>query len=53
MYVKLFLSLAFPFWPIAEVPGFIQQSRAIGQRGAVRLFRTRIREILQNSESSD
>ncbi|WP_228056231.1 hypothetical protein [Microcoleus sp. LEGE 07076] len=48
MYVKLFLLLAFPFFPIAEIPEFIQQSRAIGQRSAVRLFRTKIREILQN-----
>lgn len=43
-------SLAFPFLPIAEVPGFIEQSISIGQRSAVRLFRQRIREILQNSE---
>jgi len=40
-------SLAFPFLPIAEIPGFIEQSRNIGQRAAVRLFRQRIREILQ------
>jgi Uma2 family endonuclease len=39
-------SLAFPFLPIAEIPGFIEQSRNIGQRAAVRLFRQRIREIL-------
>jgi Uma2 family endonuclease len=43
-------SLAFPFLPIAEIPGFIEQSRTIGQRSAVRLFRARIREILQSSE---
>ncbi|MFB2972114.1 Uma2 family endonuclease [Aerosakkonema sp. BLCC-F183] len=43
-------SLAFPFLPIAEVPGFIEQSISIGQRSAVRLFRERIREILQNRE---
>ena len=41
-------SLAFPFLPIAEIPGFIEQSRSIGQRSAVRLFGTRIREILQS-----
>ncbi|HAX77294.1 MAG TPA: hypothetical protein DCY88_16040 [Cyanobacteria bacterium UBA11372] len=41
-------SLAFPFLPIAEVPGFIEQSKTIGQRSAVRLFRQRIQEILQN-----
>lgn len=41
-------SLAFPFLPIAEVPAFIEQSRTIGQRAAVRLFRARIREILQS-----
>jgi Uma2 family endonuclease len=39
-------SLAFPFLPVAEIPGFIEQSRTIGQRSAVRLFRQRIREIL-------
>jgi Uma2 family endonuclease len=43
-------SLAFPFLPIVEIPGFIEQSKTIGQRSAVRLFRTRIREILQISE---
>ncbi|MCU0566531.1 MAG: Uma2 family endonuclease [Oculatellaceae cyanobacterium Prado106] len=41
-------SLAFPFLPIAEVPLFIQQSQAIGQRSALRLFRSRIREILES-----
>ena len=39
-------SLAFPFLPIAEIPGLIEQSKNIGQRAAVRLFRERIREIL-------
>jgi Uma2 family endonuclease len=39
-------SLAFPFLPVAEIPGFIEQSRTIGQRAAVRLFRQRIKEIL-------
>ncbi len=41
-------SLAFPFLPVAEIPAFIEQSRTIGQRAAVRLFRQRIREILQS-----
>jgi hypothetical protein len=45
-YQEVPQSLAFPFLPIAEVPGFIEQSRTIGQRSAVRLFRQRIREIL-------
>lgn len=39
-------SLAFPFLPIAEIPGFIEQSKTIGQRACVRLFRARIREVL-------
>jgi Uma2 family endonuclease len=39
-------SLAFPFLPIAEIPSFIEQSHAIGQRSTVRLFRQRIREVL-------
>lgn len=41
-------SLAFPFLPIAEIPGFIEQSRNIGQRAAVPLFRQRIREIVSD-----
>jgi Uma2 family endonuclease len=45
-------SLAFPFLPIGEIPNFIEQSRTIGQRSAVKLFRQRIREIL-NSQSTD
>jgi len=49
MYVKLLLGLAFPFLPIAELPGFIAQSKAIGQKAAGRLFRTRIREIFGSS----
>ncbi|CBN57542.1 MULTISPECIES: Uma2 family endonuclease [Kamptonema] len=39
-------SLAFPFLPIAEIPGLIEQSKTIGQRAAVRLFRERVREVL-------
>lgn len=46
-------SLAFPFIPIAEIPDFIEQSRAIGQRSAVRLFRRRIRDILTSNETGD
>jgi Uma2 family endonuclease len=49
-YERVDRSLAFPFLPVSEIPGFIEQSRAIGQRATVRLLRTRIREILQNSE---
>lgn len=45
-YEKCDRSLAFPFLPVAEIPGLIEQSRTIGQRAAVRLFRQRIREIL-------
>jgi Uma2 family endonuclease len=45
-YEKCDRSLAFPFLPVAEIPGFIEQSRTIGQRSAVRLFRQRIREML-------
>jgi Uma2 family endonuclease len=39
-------SLAFPFLPIAEIPLLIEQSKSIGQRAAVRLFRDRVREVL-------
>lgn len=41
-------SITFPFLPIAEIPSFIEQSKTIGQRAAVRLFRKRIQEILQD-----
>ena len=39
-------SLAFPCLPMAEIPAFIEQSKTIGQRAAVRLFRDRVRELL-------
>jgi len=45
-YENCEISLAFPFLPVAEIPGFIEQSRTVGQRAAVRLFRQRIKEIL-------
>jgi Uma2 family endonuclease len=45
-YEKCDRSLAFPFLPVAEIRGFIEQSRTVGQRAAVRLFRQRIKEIL-------
>ncbi len=41
-------SLAFPFLPLDEIPGFIEQSKGVGQRLAVRSFRQRIREILES-----
>lgn len=46
-------SLAFPFLPIEEIPNFIEQSRTIGQRSAVKLFRQRIREILNKQSTGD
>ncbi len=45
-YEPVLQSVAFPFLPVGEVPGFIEQSRTVGQRSAVRLFRQRIQEIL-------
>lgn len=39
-------SLVFPFLPIAQIPVLIEQSKSIGQRAAVRLFRDRVREVL-------
>ena len=39
-------SLAFPFLTITEIPAFIEQSKTIGQRAAVRLFPDRVRELL-------
>lgn len=38
-------SLAFPFLPISEIASSIEQSKTIGQRAAVRLFRERMRKI--------
>ena len=46
-YVQVDRSLAFPCLPVAEVSELIERSREVGQRSAVRLFRARIREILQ------
>ncbi|MBD2179622.1 Uma2 family endonuclease [Planktothrix sp. FACHB-1355] len=46
-------SLAFPFLPISEIPSLIEQSRSIGQRSVVRLFRQRIREILDSRATGD
>jgi Uma2 family endonuclease len=40
-------SLAFPCLPVAEIPKFIERSKEIGQRSTVRLFRERIRELLE------
>lgn len=39
-------SIAFPFLPIAEIPGLIEQSKIIGQRAAIGLFAARVRQIL-------
>ncbi len=47
-YIPAEASLAFPFLPISEVGYFIEQSRTLGQRSAVRLFRQCIREILDS-----
>lgn len=44
-------SLAFPLFPIAEIPSLIAQSRNIGQRSVVKLFRHRISTILLDSHS--
>jgi Uma2 family endonuclease len=41
-------SLAFPCLPIAEVSDFIERSKEIGQRAAVRLFRDLTRAVLKN-----
>lgn len=39
-------SVAFPCFPIVEIPKLIEQSRTIGQRSSVRLFRQKLRESL-------
>ncbi len=46
-YVQVDRSPTFPCLPVAEIPDFIEQSKDVGQRTAVRLFRARIRELLQ------
>ncbi|MEQ8997845.1 MAG: Uma2 family endonuclease [Coleofasciculus sp. B1-GNL1-01] len=50
-YEKTQQSPTFSFLPIAEIPGLIEQSKTMGQRAVVRLFRQRIREILANQSS--
>jgi hypothetical protein len=47
-YERCDASSIFPCLPIAEIPDFIEQSHTIGQRSTVRLFRQRIREILES-----
>jgi Uma2 family endonuclease len=44
-YERSQTSLAFPSLPVAEIPQLIEQSKAIGQRAAIRLFREKIRAI--------
>jgi Uma2 family endonuclease len=39
-------SLAFPGFPIAEIPEFINRSQDVSQRATVRLFRERVRAEL-------
>lgn len=46
-YEKTDKSLVFPFLPLTEVPEFMEQSQTQGQRKAVRLFKERIRTILE------
>jgi Uma2 family endonuclease len=46
-------SLAFPFLPIKEIPNLIEQSRTIGQRSAVKLFKQKIQEILKNQSTDN
>jgi Uma2 family endonuclease len=48
-YQQTDTSLAFPCLPIEEIPLLIEQSKEIGQRAVVRLFREKIREILANN----
>jgi Uma2 family endonuclease len=45
-YAERANSLVFPFLPIAQIPILIEQSKSIGQRAAVRLFRDKVRDIL-------
>lgn len=48
-YEQTNVSSAFPCLPVKEIPLLIEQSKEIGQRAVVRLFRNRIREILANN----
>jgi Uma2 family endonuclease len=47
-YEQCDASLVFPFLPIAEVPVLIAQSREVGQRTIVRMFRQRVQALLQS-----
>lgn len=46
---NLYDQIALPFLLIADIPSFIEQSKIVGQT-AVRLFQTRIREVLPDSD---
>jgi len=50
-YKRCEQSLSFPFLPLDEIPGFIEQSKGVGQRLAVRSFRERIREVLESQST--
>ncbi len=45
-YQRSATSLAFPILPVAEIPQLIEQSKAIGQRAAIRVFREKIKVVL-------
>lgn len=43
-------SLAFPSLPVTEIPQLIEQSKVVGQRSAIRLFREKIKTILSSQK---
>ncbi len=50
-YLRVPKSIAFPFLPVADIPNFIANSKAIGQRRTIRQFRERIRDILHDRQT--
>lgn len=45
-YEKRENSVIFPFFPMAEIPDFIEQSKVIGQRAVIGLFTARVKQLL-------
>jgi Uma2 family endonuclease len=45
-YIPSDRSLAFPLFPIADIPDLIEKSKEMGQRAVIRLFRQQIQTIM-------
>ena len=49
-YERSQTSLAFPSLPVTEIPQLVEQSKVIGQRAAIRLFREQIKIVLSSNQ---